>query len=254
MKSWSAESRAELDAVVADLASGFADAGHRIFLVGGVVRDLLLDRGVGNDVDITTDALPDRIRVLLAPLADSLWDQGARFGTIGARIGDTLVEVTTHRAERYHVDSRKPEVDFSTAVEDDLSRRDFTVNAMAIELPEWELIDPFAGQADLAGGVLQTPIDPAASFTDDPLRMLRAARFSAGYGLDPTDALRDAMTTYADRLDIVSRERIAEEMRKLWSIASPGPGLRLLWATGVLHRILPTAGQNAPIPPSISVD
>jgi poly(A) polymerase len=239
--------RRRIDELIGDLASRFAASGFAFYLVGGVVRDLALGKGVAGDIDITTDALPDRTRSLLDDWADVVWDQGARFGTLGARRNDTMVEVTTHRAERYRADSRKPEVDFSTAVEDDLSRRDFTVNAMAIRLPDWELVDPFGGRADLANGVLRTPIDPAASFTDDPLRMLRAARFCAGYELDPVPELERAMVSYVDRIDIVSRERIAEEMRKFFAVRRPGAGLALLHRTGVLDRIAPiVAGLDNP--------
>jgi len=233
-----------LDELIGDVARSFTAAGHRFYLVGGIVRDLALGRvvitsdTVETDIDVTTDATPDVIRELIDPWARAMWDQGARFGTIGARRGPVTLEITTHRAERYHPDSRKPEVDFSTRVTDDLSRRDFTVNAMAVEVPSWELVDPFGGEADLAAHVLRTPIDPRASFTDDPLRMLRAARFSSGYSLVPDRDLVVAMTELADRLRIVSRERIGEEMRKFLAIASPGGGLELLERTGVLAEVV----------------
>lgn len=221
------------------LADAFVAEGFRFYLVGGIVRDLALGRGVSGDIDVTTDARPEDIRRIIDPWADVIWDQGARFGTIGARHHETMVEVTTHRAERYSPESRKPQVDFSTVIGDDLSRRDFTVNAMAIELPDWELIDPFDGRGDLAGGVLRTPMDPASSFTDDPLRMLRAARFCSGHALRPVAVLEEAMGEYADRLDIVSRERISDELRKFFAVENPGSGIELLQRTGVLARIDP---------------
>jgi len=233
-----------LEELIGDVARSFAAAGHRFYLVGGIVRDLALGYDVisggslDTDIDVTTDATPDVIRELVRPWARTIWDQGARFGTIGARCGDVALEITTHRAERYQPDSRKPEVDFSTQVTDDLSRRDFTVNAMALEVPTWELVDPFGGEADLEAGVLRTPIDPRASFTDDPLRMLRAARFAAGYRLTPVDDLVAAMVELADRLRIVSRERIGEEMRKFLSIDAPSRGVELLQRTGVLALVV----------------
>src|SRR5690606_18544593 len=156
----------------------------RIYLVGGIVRDLLLGRELrGGDLDLTTDARPEQTTAILSGWADAVWDQGARFGTIGAKRGDRTFEITTHRAESYRPDSRKPDVAFSTEIDADLSRRDFTVNAMALAVPEPQLIDPFGGAADLAAGVLRTPTGPEDSFGDDPLRMMRAARFIAGYGL-----------------------------------------------------------------------
>lgn len=211
------------------------------------MRDLVLGRSVSHgavDIDLTTDAIPDVVADLVQPWADKVWHQGARFGTIGARRGEVVVEITTHRAERYRPDSRHPEVEFSTRLEDDLSRRDFTVNAMALEVAAWNLIDPFDGLGDLGARILRTPIDPAASFTDDPLRMLRAARFVAGYGLEPTEALEGAMTSYRDRLAIVSRERIAEEFRKFLAVERPGSGLLLLDRTGVLDEVMPVPRQG----------
>jgi len=165
---------------VRPLAGRFADAGHRIYLVGGIVRDLLLGRELRDpDFDLTTDARPEQTEALLSGWADAVWDQGARFGTIGAMVGDRRYEITTHRAESYQPASRKPDVAFSSDIAADLSRRDFTVNAMALSLPEPELIDPFGGAADLAAHVLRTPSGPEVSFADDPLRMMRAARFIA---------------------------------------------------------------------------
>ena len=228
---------------VQPLAGRFADAGHKIYLVGGIVRDLLLGRELRDpDFDLTTDALPDQTQVLLTGWAGAVWDQGARFGTIGAKFGDRTYEITTHRAESYSPDSRKPEVAFSTDIEADLSRRDFTVNAMALSLPEPELIDPFGGAADLAAGVLRTPSGPETSFDDDPLRMMRAARFIAGYGLTPEDGLRDAVVAMADRIDIVSAERVRDELDKLLVVDDPSDGLWFLVDTGLADHFLPELG------------
>jgi poly(A) polymerase len=224
----------------AALAALFDAAGKRIYLVGGVVRDALLDRiADDSDLDFTTDARPDEIERIVADIADAVWTQGKRFGTIGLKIGDRNIEITTHRAEAYHPDSRKPDVEFADAVEADLSRRDFTVNAMALSLPGLQLIDPFGGVADLAASRLRTPLDPEQSFTDDPLRMLRAARFLAGYGLVPDQPLIDAVVTLRSRLDIVSDERIRDELNKLMIVDAPGEGLWFLVRTGLAEEFFP---------------
>jgi poly(A) polymerase len=224
----------------ADIATRFERAGRRLYLVGGVVRDALLDRlDEGSDLDFTTDARPDEIEQIVTGWADAIWLQGKRFGTIGLRKGDRRIEVTTHRADAYQPDSRKPDVAFSDAVEADLSRRDFTVNAMALSLPDLSLIDPFDGVADLAAGRLRTPIAPQESFGDDPLRMLRAARFIAGYHLAPEHALVDAVTSMRSRLDIVSDERIRDELDRLVVVAQPGDGLWFLVTTGLAGEFLP---------------
>jgi poly(A) polymerase len=226
----------------APLAARFADAGHRLYLVGGVVRDALLDRlGPGADLDFTTDARPEEVEGLVTAdgLASAVWTQGKRFGTIGMRINDRTVEITTHRAEAYQPDSRKPDVVFSDAIEADLSRRDFTVNAMALSLPDLQLIDPFGGAADLAGKVLRTPLSPEESFSDDPLRMMRAARFIAGYALVPDPGLVDAVVAMRARLEIVSEERIRDELDKLMVVPKPGEGLWFLVRTGLADEFLP---------------
>ena len=217
--------------------------GHRSFVVGGLVRDLHTGGGSSGDVDMTTDARPEVMKEAFASIADDLWSQGERFGTIGLRIGDTEFEVTTHRSEQYEPGSRKPRVEFSSAIEADLSRRDFTVNAMAVELPTGRLVDPFGGAVDLENGVLRTPGSPAQSFIDDPLRMLRAARFFSGYGLEPAVELEVAMAQHADRIDIVSRERIRDETAKLLDVARPGDGIELLGRTGLLARVEPGYDQ-----------
>ena len=224
---------------VAPLAERFAAADHRLYLVGGVVRDLFVDRVHDRDIDLTTDATPEEIKALLAGHVDAMWTQGERFGTIGAKLGERTVEITTHRADVYLPDSRKPEVTFSTKIEEDLSRRDFTVNAMALALPELALIDPFDGAADLAAGRLRTPLEPHESFSDDPLRMMRAARFLAGYGLTPTDELVRAVAEMGDRLSIVSAERIRDELDKLMVVDDPSTGLWFLVDTGLAQEFLP---------------
>jgi len=228
-------------AEVGPLAEAFVAAGHRLYLVGGIVRDrfLGLEATPGDDIDLTTDARPDEILRLVRPLADATWEQGARFGTIGCRIGGRAFEITTHRAEAYASDSRKPVVDYSDDVEADLARRDFTVNAMALEVPEPRLVDPFDGATDLAAGRLRTPLAPEVSFSDDPLRMMRAARFIAGYGLDPDPALVAAVHEMAPRLDIVSAERIRDELDKLIVVDDPSAGLWFLHDTGLAERFLP---------------
>jgi len=223
-----------------ELAHLFEAAGHRLYLVGGAVRDAFLDRlDSSGDLDFTTDALPSEIEDVLAPWADSTWDQGKRFGTIGASKGKRRFEVTTHRSEHYEPGSRKPGVAFSTAIEADLSRRDFTVNAMALSLPDLRLVDPFGGCGDLASKKLRTPLPPDASFSDDPLRMLRAARFIAGYGLTPEPDLTDAVGRLRRRLDIVSDERVRDELDKLIVVPDPGPGLWFLVETGLAEEFLP---------------
>ena len=223
------------------LAERFAASGYKLYLVGGVVRDLLLGRDMsdGRDIDMTTDALPAETKRLVNGWADSVWSQGERFGTIGCQKDGWTFEITTHRAEAYDPESRKPEVVFSGVIDADLSRRDFTVNAMALSLPDPVLIDPFGGAEDLAAGRLRTPLSPEESFSDDPLRMLRAARFLAGYGLTPDDELRDAATSMCERLSIVSAERIRDEFDKLMVVEDPTPGLWFLADTGLMDQFLP---------------
>jgi poly(A) polymerase len=224
----------------APLGERFRDAGFRLYLVGGVVRDALIaPTGLKQDLDLTTDATPDEIKKVVAGWADAVWDQGARFGTIGFRKGEQDFEVTTHRAEAYDPDSRKPEVRFAPDVESDLWRRDFTVNALALSVPELELSDPTGGAADLAAKVLRTPLSPEESFGDDPLRMLRAARFIAGYQLVPVPELVAAVRSMAERLRIVSGERIRDEINKLLVLPSTAPGLQFLVETGLADHCLP---------------
>jgi poly(A) polymerase len=224
----------------APLSALFESAGYKLYLVGGVVRDAVLNRlKTDGDLDFTTDALPDDIEKLVAKWADALWLQGKRFGTIGLRKGDRLYEITTHRGEAYDPDSRKPKVEFSSDIEVDLSRRDFTVNAMALRLPDMELVDPHGGLGDIASSRLRTPLAPQQSFDDDPLRMLRAARFISGYGLEPDADLVAAVEKMRDRLQIVSAERVRDELDKLLVVDSPAAGLWFLVKTGLADQFLP---------------
>jgi poly(A) polymerase len=225
---------------VRPLAERFVAAGHRVYLVGGVVRDLVLDRlRPGHDLDLTTDARPEQTLAVLEGWADAVWTQGRAFGTIGARRAGTTFEITTHRADAYHPESRKPEVTFGDDVTLDLSRRDFTVNALALSLPEPDLIDPYGGVADLAAGRLRTPLGPEVSFSDDPLRMLRAARFVSAYGLEPSPELVAAVHRMRDRLEIVSVERVRDELAKLLVVDDPSKGLWFLVDTELSDGFLP---------------
>jgi poly(A) polymerase len=231
-----------------ELADRFARAGRAIYLVGGSVRDALLAdtqgrdgaaSGAGKDLDLTTDAYPDEIERLVRGWADATWEQGKAFGTIGCRRGDQVFEITTHRAEAYRPDSRKPAVSFGDDIEVDLSRRDFTVNAMALRLPDLTLIDPYDGILDLAAHRLRTPLSAEESFSDDPLRMLRAARFIAGYGFDPDPLLTEAVREGHARLQIVSAERIRDELDKLMVVERPSVGLWFVVQTGLAAEFLP---------------
>src|SRR4051794_33309930 len=230
------------DAPVQRVARTLVDAGHECYLVGGSVRDALID-DVPVEFDFATDARPERIEALLAPMADHVWLQGKRFGTVGAQVGGVPCEVTTYRAEVYRPDSRKPEVSFGDSIEQDLSRRDFTVNALAFRLPDAVLVDPHDGATDLAAGRLRTPLSPEISFTDDPLRMLRAARFIARFGFVPDPELVAAVRELGPRLDIVSVERIRDELSKLLVVPDPSPGLWFLASTHLADHFLPELNQ-----------
>lgn len=227
---------------VRPLAAEFSAADKRLYLVGGVIRDLLMGVELSDgDLDFTTDATPEETKVILDRWATSIWTQGERFGTIGGIRDGREVEITTHRAERYDADSRKPEVMFGDDVETDLGRRDFTINAMALEVtsPEPTLIDPFDGAADLLAKRLRTPGPPVASFEDDPLRMMRAARFLARFGFEADPELTAAVHLLASRLEIVSVERVAQELDKLLVVPDPAAGLWFYVETGLAHQFLP---------------
>ena len=228
--------------VTAALAERFDDASRRLYLVGGSVRDAFADNsapGRAVDLDLTTDAPPDEIERLVKGWADALWLQGKRFGTVGAAKDGRRFEITTHRAEVYTPQSRKPDVAFGDSIEADLARRDFTVNAVALRLPDFELVDPFGGLADLAARRLRTPLAPEVSFGDDPLRMLRAARFIAAFDLVPADELVAAVKSMVDRLSIVSAERVRDELDKLLVVRAASPGLWFLVETGLAAQFIP---------------
>jgi len=232
---------AELDRiapVIDDLGARFAAAGHELALVGGPVRDAMLGRR-SNDLDFTTSARPEQSEKILKAWGDAWWDMGRDFGTIGCRRGDWVVEVTTYRSEAYDPASRKPEVQYGDTLAGDLGRRDFTVNAMAVRLPGRELEDPHGGVVDLAHRVLRTPGTPEQSFSDDPLRMMRAARFAAQLGFSVAPEVVSAMTDMADRIRIISAERVRDELVKLVCAPHPRLGLELLVETGLADRVLP---------------
>lgn len=224
--------------VSAALADAFSDAGFELAIVGGPVRDALLGRAV-NDLDYTTNARPDDILRIVKPLATATWDIGRAFGTIGAKIRGEQVEITTYRADSYDGTTRKPTVEFGDTLEQDLVRRDFTVNAMALRIPGPSLVDPTGGVEDLVGQTLRTPTDPDVSFGDDPLRMLRAARFASQLGMDVHPATLEAMSRLASSLSIVSPERVQGELVKLLSTEAPDRGIRLLVDTGLMEQFLP---------------
>lgn len=221
------------------LGQRFASAGFELFLVGGSVRDAFLEREHDMDFDFATSARPDEIEKLLRGWADTVYTVGKTFGTIAALKDGRTIEVTTFRQEVYRDDSRKPRVEFSEDIEVDLSRRDFTINAMAISFPGVEPVDPFGGAADLATRRLRTPLEPEVSFSDDPLRMLRLFRFQATLDFRPDRSALEAARNMAERLDIVSRERIRDEFSKLVVASDPGPALEGLVATGLADRFIP---------------
>ena len=228
----------DADAAPRQLAARLADTGHECYLVGGTVRDALLDRA-DTDVDLTTDARPDVIEAAVRGWADAVWLQGQRFGTVGVEKDGLRMEITTFRGDVYRPESRKPEVSYADRIEDDLIRRDFTINAMALALPEPRLVDPHGGAEDLAHRRLRTPQAPEVSFGDDPLRMLRAARFVAGFGLAPDADLVAAIEAMRHRLEIVSVERIRDELVRLVTVEDPTAGLWMLCETGLSDEFLP---------------
>jgi poly(A) polymerase len=223
---------------VGEIGLLFVSHGHQLALVGGPVRDVF--RGEQpTDLDLTTDANPEQVMALVSGWADATWTVGIAFGTIGLRKSGSVFEITTYRSEQYRATSRKPEVRYGRSLEEDLSRRDFTVNAMAARLPGYELVDPFGGLDALREGVLRTPGRPQDSFSDDPLRIMRAARFAAKLGFTVADDVRAAMTEMAARLEIVSTERIEGELVKLMLTPDPALGIDVLVQTGVADEVLP---------------
>ena len=221
-----------------DLGARFTDAGHEIALVGGPVRDAFIGRG-SPDLDFTTSARPEETAAILRGWGDAWWDIGKEFGTIGARLGPVTVEVTTYRADAYDGVTRKPVVAFGDNLEDDLLRRDFSVNAMAMRLPDLTFVDPHGGLEDLGAKVLDTPTDPAVSFGDDPLRMMRAARFAAQLGFVPAERVVEAMRERAGTIEIVSAERVRDELVKLVLADRPRVGLEILVESGLAAYVLP---------------
>ena len=230
----------DIDPLAKELGDRFQAAGHELYLVGGVVRDLVMARDVPNaDMDFATDASPAETSRTLRGWVDAQYLVGVRFGTVGARRHGRVVEITTFREERYPEDERKPAVTFAKDIQTDLSRRDFTINAMAVRLPDGEFIDPYEGVKDLAARRLDTPLDPEVAFSDDPLRMLRAARFVAQLGVAPAPRVVDAIARMRDRLSIVSAERIRDELDKLLVAEDARAGFELLVRTGLADRFLP---------------
>ena len=219
----------------------FASSGKEIYLVGGIVRDIhaglndIFDR----DLDFTTDATPDEIKTIIQPIAENVWLSGQQFGTIGAQVNGKTIEITTHRSESYVSDSRKPVVTFSTDLEEDLSRRDFTINSMAINLECGKLIDPYNGLRDLQLKILRTPLDPRISFSEDPLRMMRAARFLSRFNLTLDKGIKESVNELKERLRIVSNERIRDELNKLLITPDPNPGFKFLLKTKLYEMFLP---------------
>lgn len=232
------EELARIGPVIDELGARFAAAGEELALVGGPVRDAMLGR-LQNDLDFATSARPEKTEKLLAGWVDAMWDMGRAFGTIGARIGEWQVEITTYRAETYDPSSRKPDVAYGDNLRGDLGRRDFTVNAMAVSVPGREFEDPYGGLVDLANRTLRTPGRPEDSFSDDPLRMMRAARFAAQLGFTVAPEVVAAMTEMAGRIEIISAERVRDELVKLVCAPFPRLGLSLLVQTGLAAHVLP---------------
>ncbi|MGH3262225.1 MAG: CCA tRNA nucleotidyltransferase, partial [Trebonia sp.] len=224
--------RSSTSPTVAELGEIFTAAGHELALVGGPVRDVFLG-GHPKDLDLTTDAVPERVLEITRGWADKTWTVGIEFGTVGLRKRGEIFEITTYRSEAYDRASRKPAVRYGTSLAADLERRDFTINAMAARLPSFELVDPFGGLEALREKVIRTPGRPEDSFSDDPLRILRAARFTARLGFGVADEVQAAMRAMGSRLSIVSAERIADELTKLMLTDMPDAGLDLLVRTGV---------------------
>lgn len=223
---------------VAKLSETFVAADRELALVGGPVRDAFLGREV-TDLDFATNATPDEILRIVEPIASATWDVGRDFGTIGAMIGDERIEITTYRADEYDRETRKPVVAFGSRIDDDLVRRDFTINSMALTLPALELIDPSGGFNDLANMVLKTPSTPEVSFADDPLRMMRAARFAAQLGVTLSPEVNAALRDQANSITMISAERVRDELVKTLSADNPVPGIRILVESGLADHVLP---------------
>ncbi|CAN5493209.1 CCA tRNA nucleotidyltransferase [soil metagenome] len=221
-----------------DLARRFESSGRQLLVVGGSVRDAFLGRDHG-DIDLSTDARPEETRALVESGAEALWLQGVEYGTVGVLFGGARFEITTFRTESYEPGSRHPQVSFADDITTDLSRRDFTINALAIRLKDLELLDPFGGREDLKAGVIVTPIDPKLSFTDDPLRMLRAFRFSSQLGFGLEKSTLSAITELKELIGSVSAERIRDELTKLLCGQSPGAALVAADSTGIVELFLP---------------
>ncbi len=226
--------------LASSLAQAFSAKGFRLALVGGPVRDAIIGR-LGNDLDFTTDAKPLETKKILQSWAENVWETGIEFGTVAGKRGDTTVEVTTYRSESYDVNSRKPEVSYGQSIEGDLARRDFTVNSMALELTGSTpvFIDPFNGLADLAKRLLRTPGKAEDSFSDDPLRMMRAARFASQLGFEIAPDVLAAMKDMAQRIEIISAERVRDEFIKLLMSSNPRTGITILVDTGLADFVLP---------------
>ena len=226
--------------LASSLAAAYKSAGYKLALVGGPVRDAILGR-LGNDLDFTTDALPLESKKILKIWGENIWDTGIEFGTVAAKRGDTTVEVTTYRSDKYDPESRKPEVEFGDNIAGDLSRRDFTVNCMALELTTAvpEFIDPFNGLADLAKQILRTPVTPEQSFSDDPLRMMRAARFASQLNFEIEESTLSAMKDMASRISIVSAERVRDEFTKMLMSSNPRRGISIMVDTGLAALVIP---------------
>jgi len=228
----------EIAPAAAFLGERFGAAGHRLYLVGGPVRDALMGRPV-TDLDFTTDARPEQVLELLEPIASAVWTTGIDYGTVGARVRGEACEITTFRADRYDRVSRNPLVSYGDTVAEDLLRRDFTMNAMAVSVPDREFVDPYGGLADLARGLLRTPAAPQESFSDDPLRMLRACRFVSQLGARVADDVFDAMRELAPQIQRITAERVQAELNKLLLGAVPREGLELLVDSGLAEHVLP---------------
>ena len=238
------QSLVERAPLASSLATEFKAKGFKLALVGGPVRDAILGR-LGNDLDFTTDAHPLETKKILKGWAENIWDTGIAFGTVAGKRGDTTVEVTTYRSEKYDEDSRNPDVEYGDSIEGDLSRRDFTINAMALELTTGtpEFIDPFNGIDDLAKKIIRTPASAEQSFSDDPLRMMRAARFAAQLNFTLDEEVVDAMKDMAGRISIISSERIRDEFIKMLLSSAPRTGITILVETGLAAIILPEIPQ-----------